>query len=162
MSSPVEHLQENPRAFGTGRAGGPDEVPLPGTWPNPRRAPRSRGCTPSTKAGRTRPAVHGERQLHALPKPACRELEAFEQKNIGFSTSFSPTPLWALSWSTQFNATTDKFESHILRLERDLHEWRAGFNFVKSANGNFSFFFSVFLTDLPAVKIDYDQTTFED
>jgi hypothetical protein len=33
---------------------------------------------------------------------------------------------------------------------------------VQSANGNFSFFFSVFLTDLPAVKIDYDQTTFED
>jgi hypothetical protein len=88
-------------------------------------------------------------------------LPSTEQTNIGFSTSFSPTPLWALSWSTQFNATTDQFESHILRLERDLHEWRAGFNFVQSANGNFSFFFSVFLTDLPAVKIDYDQTTFE-
>ena len=80
-----------------------------------------------------------------------------KQSNIGFSTSFSPTPLWGVSWSTQYNVTDGKFESQIVRLERDLHEWRAGFNFVRNPNGNFSLFFSISLTDLPAMKLDYHQ-----
>lgn len=80
-----------------------------------------------------------------------------KQSNIGFSTSFSPTPLWGVSWSTQYNVTAGKFESQIVRLERDLHEWRAGFNFVRNPNGNFSLYFSISLTDLPAMKLDYHQ-----
>jgi hypothetical protein len=85
-----------------------------------------------------------------------------DQQNLGFSTSFSPTPFWSLSWSSQFNITDSKFESQVVRLERELHEWRAGFNFVRNANGNFAFYFSIYLTDLPDLKFDYDQTTFED
>ncbi|HYC31957.1 MAG TPA: putative LPS assembly protein LptD, partial [Gemmatimonadales bacterium] len=85
-----------------------------------------------------------------------------DTQNLGFSTSFSPTPFWALSWSTQYNITDNEFESHVVRLERDLHEWRAGFNFVRNANGNFAFYFSIYLTDLPDLKFDYDQTTFEE
>jgi len=80
-----------------------------------------------------------------------------KQSNIGFSTSFSPTPLWGVSWSTQYNVTAGKFESQIIRLDRDLHEWRAGFNFVRNPNGNFSLYFSISLTDLPAMKLDYHQ-----
>jgi Tat protein translocase TatC len=83
------------------------------------------------------------------------------QQNLGLSTSFSPTPFWSLSWSSQFNITDSKFESQVVRLERELHEWRAGFNFVRNANGNFAFYFSIYLTDLPDLKFDYDQTTFE-
>jgi sec-independent protein translocase protein TatC len=83
------------------------------------------------------------------------------QQNLGFSTNFSPTPFWSLSWSSQFNITDSKFESQVVRLERELHEWRAGFNFVRNANGNFAFYFSIYLTDLPDLKFDYDQTTFE-
>ncbi len=49
----------------------------------------------------------------------------------------------------------------MVRLERDLHEWRAGFNFSRNPNGNFAFYFSIYLTDLPELKFDYDQTTFE-
>jgi hypothetical protein len=81
------------------------------------------------------------------------------QQNIGFSTAFSPTPLWSLSWSAQYNVTDSKFESQVIRLERDLHEWRASFNFVRNANGNVAFFFSIYLTALPDLKFDYDQTT---
>ena len=84
------------------------------------------------------------------------------QQNLGLNTSFSPTPFWSLSWSTQFNITDSQFESQVVRLERQLHEWRAGFNFVKNANGNFAFYFSIYLTDLPDLKFDYNQTTFED
>jgi lipopolysaccharide transport LptD-like protein len=83
------------------------------------------------------------------------------QQNLGFSTSFSPTPFWSLSWSSQFNITDSKFESQVVRLERELHEWRAGFNFVRNANGNFAFYFSIYLTDLPDLKFDYNQATFE-
>jgi sec-independent protein translocase protein TatC len=84
-----------------------------------------------------------------------------DQQNLGFSTSFSPTPFWSLTWSSQYNITDTKFESQVVRLERQLHEWRAGFNFVRNANGNFAFYFSIYLTDLPDLKFDYNQTTFE-
>ncbi|HYF39390.1 MAG TPA: putative LPS assembly protein LptD, partial [Gemmatimonadales bacterium] len=84
-----------------------------------------------------------------------------DQQNLGFSTSFSPTPFWSLSWSSQYNITDNEFESQVVRLERELHEWRAGFNFVRNANGNFAFYFSIYLTDLPDLKFDYNQTTFE-
>jgi Tat protein translocase TatC len=84
-----------------------------------------------------------------------------DQQNLGFSTSFSPTPFWSLSWSSQYNITDTEFESQVVRLERVLHEWRAGFNFVRNANGNFAFYFSIHLTDLPDLKFDYNQTTFE-
>jgi hypothetical protein len=80
-----------------------------------------------------------------------------KQSNIGFSTTFSPTPLWGVSWSTQYNVTDGTFESQIVRLERELHEWRAGFNFVRNPNGNVSLYFSISLTDLPAMKLDYNQ-----
>ncbi len=80
-------------------------------------------------------------------------------QSIGLGTTFSPTPFWAASWQTQYNVTDKRFESHVLRLERDLHEWRAAFNFVRNANGNVAFYFSIFLTDLPQLKFDYDQTT---
>lgn len=83
------------------------------------------------------------------------------RQSLGFSTSFSPTPFWSLSWSSQYNITDGKFESQVVRLERELHEWRAGFNFVKNPNGNFAFYFSIYLTDLPDLKFDYDQTTIE-
>jgi hypothetical protein len=85
-----------------------------------------------------------------------------DQQNLGFSTNFSPTPFWSLSWSSQYNITDSEFESQVVRLERELHEWRAGFNFVRNANGNFAFYFSIYLTDLPDLKFDYNQTTFEE
>jgi sec-independent protein translocase protein TatC len=79
------------------------------------------------------------------------------QSNIGFNTTFSPTPLWGVSWSTQYNVTDGTFESQIIRLERELHEWRAGFNFVRNPNGNVTLYFSISLTDLPEMKLDYNQ-----
>jgi Tat protein translocase TatC len=95
-------------------------------------------------------------------RPESGEQARPAQQNLGFSTNFSPTPFWSLSWSSQFNITDSKFESQTVRLERQLHEWRAGFNFVRNANGNFAFYFSIYLTDLPDLKFDYNQTTFEE
>jgi hypothetical protein len=86
---------------------------------------------------------------------------AEDRQSLGFSTNFSPTPFWSLSWSSQYNITAGEFESQVVRLERELHEWRAGFNFVQNPNGNFAFYFSIYLTDLPELKFDYDQTTID-
>lgn len=83
------------------------------------------------------------------------------QQSLGFSTAFSPTAFWTVSWSTQYNITDSEFESQTVRLERVMHEWRAGFNFVRNPNGNFAFFFSVYLSDLPDIKFDYNQTSIE-
>jgi len=83
------------------------------------------------------------------------------QQSLGFSTGFAPTPFWSVSWATQYNITERQFESQVVRLERVLHEWRAGFNFVRNPNGNFAFFFSVYLSDLPDIKFDYNQTSIE-
>lgn len=84
---------------------------------------------------------------------------ATTQSSIGLNTSFSPTAFWSVSWSTQYNATLSRFESQQIQLTRDLHDWRAQFNFVKSANGNYALYFSVFLLSLPDLKFDYNQTT---
>jgi len=79
--------------------------------------------------------------------------------NVNLSTSFSPTQFWALRWDTSYNSERGAFEQHQLMLTRDLHEWKASFNFVKNPNGNFAFYVSVFLMDLPDLKFDYNQTT---
>jgi hypothetical protein len=80
---------------------------------------------------------------------------------VNFSTAFSPTTFWSLAWAAQYNLTDGKFESQTVRLERDLHEWRATFGFVRNANGNVAFSFSVYLTDLPELKFDFNRTTLE-
>jgi len=147
-------------------ARGPSQVPTsyvaesgrrtrPGSFFSSTQAPLQRpGQTFSANFNyqltRTRP-VSG---VPGVPAPDSRQ-------SLGFSTNFSPTPFWSLSWSSQYNITDGKFESQVVRLERELHEWRAGFNFVRNPNGNFAFYFSIYLTDLPDLKFDYDQTTIE-
>jgi sec-independent protein translocase protein TatC len=86
-------------------------------------------------------------------------VETPAQQNVRLEAVFSPTAFWAVSWQTQYNFTEDRFESHVVRLERDLHEWRAAFNFVRNANGNVAFYFSIYLTDLPELKFDYNEST---
>jgi Tat protein translocase TatC len=95
------------------------------------------------------------------PTPGDNIADPKPQQNLQIFSSFSPTPLWTLDWSAQYNVTLSRFESHQLRLTRDLHEWKASFNFTRGANGNFGFFFSIFLSDLPEVKFDYHQSTIE-
>jgi hypothetical protein len=73
--------------------------------------------------------------------------------------SFSPTAHWTVSWQTSYNFTQGQFSDHVVRLDRDLHDWRATFAFVKSPNGNFSFNFNILLIPEPDLKVGYDQRT---
>ena len=82
-----------------------------------------------------------------------------DRVSLGITTRFSPTAFWSIDWSTQYNVTEHRFVSHIVRLERDLHEWRASFNFTQNPNGNFAFYFNIALLDLPDLKLKYEQST---
>jgi Tat protein translocase TatC len=116
---------------------------------------------PLRRTGRAFTANFNYQLTRTRPNSAVVTTTSADRQSLGFSTNFSPTPFWSLSWSSQFNITDGKFESQVVRLERELHEWRAGFNFVKNPNGNFAFYFTIYLTDLPELKFDYDQTTIE-
>src|SRR5713101_1893766 len=82
------------------------------------------------------------------------------QKNLNLTTGISPTRFWTLQWNAQYNLTESRFESQTVALQRDLHDWRAQFNFTRNANGNFAVYFSIFLIALPDLKFDYNQATF--
>jgi LptD protein len=156
------------RALGSifGLGGGPgkpgdDQVPgYQGDIGQRRRSLYNTGQVPISPGGRTFSANFNYSLSRTRPVPGVERRPT--QQNLGFSTNFSPTPFWSLSWSSQFNITDSEFESQVVRLERQLHEWRAGFNFLRNANGNFAFYFSIYLTDLPDLKFDYNQTTFEE
>ena len=79
------------------------------------------------------------------------------RQTVSGSVSFSPTRHWALSWQTQYNFVTQKFGEHVVRLDRDMHDWRATFSFVQSPNGNFLFNFFIQLIDQPDIKFEYAQ-----
>ncbi len=80
-----------------------------------------------------------------------------DTRTLGFNISFQPTQNWSVSWNTQYNITTKDFGQHVLRLDRDLHRWRATFSFVQAPNGNVAFNFFVSLLDQPEIKFQYDQ-----
>jgi len=79
------------------------------------------------------------------------------QSTISGSVSFSPTRHWSVSWETLYDIQKGQFASHVLTLNRDLHDWRATFAFVQSPNGNVVFNFNITLIDQPEIKFDYDQ-----
>jgi len=134
----------------------PQQQPRTGGMPLPGDLRRASLLTPS------QPLSRGSQPFQAtvgFSYSRSREVEQAGVSNVNLSTSFSPTQFWSLSWTTAYNSQRGAFEHHQLSLARDLHEWRASFNFTKSPNGNFVFFVSVFLMDLPDLKFDYNQTT---
>jgi len=94
-------------------------------------------------------------------RPTTNDPNPVSRKSLNFGTAFSPTRFWSLQWAAQYNLTDKRFESNAISLERDLHEWRLSLRYVRNANSNSALFFSIFLIDLPELKFDYNQATFE-
>lgn len=115
-------------------------------------APRGRGLEMSI-------SFDDQRVRHAPQAEDRFPSGATGNRTLGFQIGFSPSRNWVASWSTVYNFTTKQFGEHLLRLERDLHRWRATFSFVKSPNGNFAFNFYISLLDQPDIKFQYDQRT---
>ncbi|MEO5567305.1 MAG: putative LPS assembly protein LptD, partial [Gemmatimonadaceae bacterium] len=79
--------------------------------------------------------------------------------NIGANVGFNLTPRWSVAWQTNYDAQRHEFASHVVSLQRDLHDWRANFNFSQSPNGNFAFNFSIGLKAQPDLKFDYARNS---
>jgi len=79
--------------------------------------------------------------------------------SLNSDISFNLTPKWATKWTTTYDFERHQFASHIVQLQRELHDWRAIFGFTQSANGNFSFNFTIALKAEPDLKFDYNRNT---
>ncbi len=72
---------------------------------------------------------------------------------------FPLTQHWSATWNTSYDFEQSQFASHIVSLQRDLHDWRAIFGFTHSPNGNFAFTFFIHLKPQPELKLDYSRAT---
>jgi lipopolysaccharide transport LptD-like protein len=79
------------------------------------------------------------------------------QTNLQGSMSFNITPKWAAQWSTSYDFVTNDFASHVVSLQRELHDWNAIFAFTQAPNGNFAFNFFIALRAQPDLKFNYDR-----
>jgi hypothetical protein len=81
------------------------------------------------------------------------------QENVQGSMSFHITEKWGAQWSTTYDFVTKDFASHVVSLQRELHDWDAVFAFTRSPNGNFAFNFFISLKAQPDIKFDYNRNT---
>jgi hypothetical protein len=82
------------------------------------------------------------------------------QQNVNSSLNFHLTPKWSGTWTTNYDFEAHKFGSHIVSLQRELHDWKAIFSFTQAPNGNFAFTFFIALTAEPDLKFNYDRQTY--
>lgn len=82
------------------------------------------------------------------------------QMNVQARTSFSLTPKWAASWSTNYDFQRSEFGMQTVTLRREMHDWNAVFGFTQAPNGNFTFTFFVALKAEPDLKFDYNRSTY--
>jgi lipopolysaccharide export system protein LptA len=80
--------------------------------------------------------------------------------NLDANMNFHLTPKWAGTWSTNYDFEAHKFGSHVVTLQRELHDWRAIFSFTQAPNGNFAFTFFIALIAEPDLKFNYDKQTY--
>lgn len=81
-------------------------------------------------------------------------------RSLQVQTSFNLTPKWATQWSTTYDAVRKEFAAQTVSLQRELHDWRAIFNFTQAPNGNFAFSFFIALKAQPDLKFNFDQQSF--
>lgn len=81
------------------------------------------------------------------------------QTALTSSLNFELTRHWAAAWQTSYDFERSQFASHVVSLQRDLHDFRAVFAFTQSPNGNFAFNFFIALKPQPELKFDYSRAT---
>jgi hypothetical protein len=81
-------------------------------------------------------------------------------RSLQVQTSFNLTPKWAVQWQTTYDAVRSQFAAQTVSLQRELHDWRANFNFTQAPNGNFAFSFLINLKAQPDLKFNFDQQTY--
>lgn len=79
------------------------------------------------------------------------------QTNLSGTVSFHLTPKWGAQWQTNYDAEKARFGSHIISLQRELHDWNAIFAFTQAPNGNAAFNFLITLKAQPDIKLDFNR-----
>ncbi|MBK6455611.1 MAG: LPS-assembly protein LptD [Gemmatimonadetes bacterium] len=82
------------------------------------------------------------------------------QSSVQGNMSFHITEKWGAQWQTTYDVQRNEFASHVVSLQRELHDWDAIFAFSRSPNGNFSFNFFIALKAQPDIKFNYDRPQF--
>lgn len=82
-----------------------------------------------------------------------------QNQMVSASMAFQPTANWSVGWQTGYSISDSEFQNNALTLTRALHRWQADFRVLRAQNGNFSFEFEARLSDLPDLRIPYDQRT---
>jgi hypothetical protein len=81
------------------------------------------------------------------------------RKSLGFTTSFSPTRLWQVAWSTQYNITDREFESQVIRMAASSTSGVPANS--PHPNSNFGFFFSIHLHRPARRQVRLQQNSFD-
>jgi hypothetical protein len=92
---------------------------------------------------------------YSLARP--RDVSRPPSQMLSVSFTMNPTALWDLSWHTSYDLERGGFNDHVIALTRDIHDWRARFDFVQTATGNWAFRFDVSLKANSDFKFDYRQ-----
>ena len=82
-----------------------------------------------------------------------------EHQQVNATVAFQPTENWSVGWNTGYSITETEFLNNSITLSRALHRWQADFRLLRAQNGNFSFEFEARLSDLPDLRVPYDQRT---
>ncbi len=75
--------------------------------------------------------------------------------NLNANTTFNLTEKWAAQWTTDYDVEAKRFNSQIVSLRRELHDWDLVFGFTKTPYGAFSFTAFISLRAEPDLKFDY-------
>jgi hypothetical protein len=82
-------------------------------------------------------------------------------QTLSAQLSSAPTENWTVDWRTSYDVEDRRFNDHIVRLTRDLHEWEANFSFRQTVSGNWSFQFEVALRANQDLRFDFEQRSLE-
>ncbi|MEP6765255.1 MAG: putative LPS assembly protein LptD [Gemmatimonadaceae bacterium] len=81
-------------------------------------------------------------------------------QNITSNLGFNVTENWSAQWSTSYDVVRSRFANQQVSLQRQLHDWTTTFSFNQTPNGAFSFNFFIALKAQPALKFNYDKSTY--
>jgi hypothetical protein len=82
------------------------------------------------------------------------------RSSLALSLNTPLTPKWSASWITSYDFEVGDFASHMVNLNRDMHDWNASISFTQSPYGSFMFSFLISLKAQPDIKFDYRDANY--
>ena len=111
---------------------------------------------------RARPSGWDASFQYSLQRPRSTGVAVAERfQTLSAQLSFDPSENWRVDWRTSYDIESGRFNDHIVRLNRDLHEWDASFSFRQTVTGNWSFQFEVSLKANQDLRFDFEQRSLE-